>query len=453
MQLNITFRKILAYSLLGLGILCNEWLLGLLLTADGKIDDLTGLILIYTFEVIAFLSGIAFLICSKSKLKKWSINAVILLGTLIICFFAIEIGIRITGLTPKLKDLTKRHYCKGPDHRAEFDPVIGWQEIANAQYFERVSSKDDWSLHTYNKHGFRDNYDSGDTTVLMFGDSFMRGTRVADSETIEYYLDKYHPEIKFKNLGVGGFGTAQELLLYRRMSKKYDHELVILQYYFNDPADNVDRSDPRRPIVENHNGKIEIIHKPKKLTTQHGSIGNLIENKIKHFFWQKTAIFPFIYYRTLMLFNKPTSELLDNKKIKNQLQRTRGLIKLFSNLTDQNNAKLLIASIPDRSVVNSKLAKNFNHGDARRFWDKQLKMLQSIAENTRNVHHIPLINQFKKQKGIYGSIDKHLTPYGYYLASRSIDRKLHQLWRTSHDNYPKFSKTTKLKSKPSCPEK
>ena len=72
--------------------------------------------------------------------------------------------------------------------------------------------------------------------VVIFGDSFMFGPGVNDSDTVASYLEaipKQNPKGKFKllsvyNYSISGLNTVQELVLYRHLGKDVNPDQVIL---------------------------------------------------------------------------------------------------------------------------------------------------------------------------------------------------------------------------------
>ena len=77
--------------------------------------------------------------------------------------------------------------------------------------------------------------------VVVLGDSVALGYGVGDDETfsalLERELSRTRPA-EVINMGVSGFGTAEELILLRNVGLKYDPDLVILAYFPNDPYNN-----------------------------------------------------------------------------------------------------------------------------------------------------------------------------------------------------------------------
>jgi hypothetical protein len=106
-------------------------------------------------------------------------------------------------------------FCTAEHRRNMPHADYGYSEVPGNVYFEKTSPVDDWYFVKINKDGFRDNYDSGAQQVIVLGDSFVRGSLVDESQQFGYLLDLWHPDIAFRNYGIGGFGQAEELRLRR----------------------------------------------------------------------------------------------------------------------------------------------------------------------------------------------------------------------------------------------
>ncbi len=73
--------------------------------------------------------------------------------------------------------------------------------------------------------------------IVVLGDSVTLGHGVEDEETFSAVLEKRLSQIKpteVINMGVSGFGTAEELIQLRNVGLKYNPDLAILAYFPND---------------------------------------------------------------------------------------------------------------------------------------------------------------------------------------------------------------------------
>ncbi|MBI3942251.1 MAG: hypothetical protein HY326_04495 [Chloroflexi bacterium] len=80
--------------------------------------------------------------------------------------------------------------------------------------------------------------------ILVLGDSYTEAFQVPFQDTyvnvLQNELNKKgnSPQFEVINAGIGGVGTANELLLWRREGINYHPNLVVLQFFFNDISDN-----------------------------------------------------------------------------------------------------------------------------------------------------------------------------------------------------------------------
>ncbi len=102
--------------------------------------------------------------------------------------------------------------------------------------------------YTSNSMGFRgrDEYeltaDKGLFRIVVQGDSVTLGHGVADHETYAYLLEqnlrRAGRKVEVLNMGVSGFGTAEEIIQYENVAINYSPDLVILGYFQNDDLNN-----------------------------------------------------------------------------------------------------------------------------------------------------------------------------------------------------------------------
>ena len=123
-------------------------------------------------------------------------------------------------------------------------PTRGWQLKANEAnlircldyaLIERTNSK---GLHDV-EHEYK--RDPGVFRILVLGDSFMEAYSVPLEESLTRRLSAALADrrVEVINLGVGGYGTLQELIYLREEGLKYHPDLVLLGFYAgNDIYDN-----------------------------------------------------------------------------------------------------------------------------------------------------------------------------------------------------------------------
>jgi len=78
--------------------------------------------------------------------------------------------------------------------------------------------------------------------IVVQGDSVTLGLGVKDDETyshvLEEMLGKDGISAEVINMGIPGFGTAEELIQFKEVAEKYKPDLVILGFFYNDYSNN-----------------------------------------------------------------------------------------------------------------------------------------------------------------------------------------------------------------------
>lgn len=121
----------------------------------------------------------------------------------------------------------------------EHDPLLGWfPRRATTQTFTGSRT----ITVTHNRDGFRDREHDSTTAkraVLVLGDSYVWGYDVEQDRRFTDLVQRARPDLEIYNMGVSGYGTDQELLLFQRFAARYHPALVIAVYTnINDPEDN-----------------------------------------------------------------------------------------------------------------------------------------------------------------------------------------------------------------------
>src|SRR5262245_36699508 len=153
------------------------------------------------------------------------------------------------------------------------DPLVGVSLRPGASAWE-VDEGFAWTK--INGHGYRDRdralgKPQGVYRIAALGDSYTEARQVPMDKTFtslaEEEFNRSHclgeRKVEVLNFGIGGFGTAQELLLLRERVWKFDPDLVVLQFYAgndlfnNHRALNISAPD-KAPYFLLKNGKLEL---------------------------------------------------------------------------------------------------------------------------------------------------------------------------------------------------
>lgn len=99
---------------------------------------------------------------------------------------------------------------------------------------------------SYNSRGFRapppERIPASSPLICILGDSTLQGYQLPDGTHLPHLLSarlkKDYPDHYILPLGVGGYGSLQELLLYQDYCAPFNPDLTVLLYSENDPQNN-----------------------------------------------------------------------------------------------------------------------------------------------------------------------------------------------------------------------
>jgi lysophospholipase L1-like esterase len=151
-----------------------------------------------------------------------------------------ECGLRLYHYG-SLRGLSGEHSLRAPH------PTRGWALEPNGSSFQRT--RDYGVLVETNALGLRDRPHAvekapGAFRILVLGDSFMEAYQVPLEASLPYLLQERLASrgVEVLNLGVGGYGTAQELLALREEGLRYRPDLVVLAFYLGNDVQNNSRA-------------------------------------------------------------------------------------------------------------------------------------------------------------------------------------------------------------------
>lgn len=146
-----------------------------------------------------------------------------------------------------------------------FDPLLGWRNKPNFRNTEPLFGSERVSTNSKGARGKREYpYErTGEPRIVVVGDSFAFGWEVSDEETYAAVLESSLGNVEVINLGVGGYGTDQMLLMLKSEGIKYRPDLVIAGIVSPDSLRNVvNFRDFAKPMFELHDGKLELTGTP-----------------------------------------------------------------------------------------------------------------------------------------------------------------------------------------------
>ncbi len=166
---------------------------------------------------------------------KLRTNLLLLLFTTSISLFLGEMLLRFLAVPEGFNH--HQLYC-------EYDPLLGWRKQANITGHHHTPEYEVWEqLNTMGIRGpeYPVAKDSGETRILILGDSFAEGYTVGFdslfSEILKDSLQGKCPGGNFQvtNTGTGGWSTDQELLYFEKEGGQFQPDFTILMFCINDP--------------------------------------------------------------------------------------------------------------------------------------------------------------------------------------------------------------------------
>ena len=249
--------------------------------------------------------------------------------------------------------------------------------------------------------------------VLVLGDSYTWGWGVAQGELFTDRLQvQLAPTVAVYNRGVIGFGTAQEYLLLKRELAAHRYDTVVLMFYLNDIADNIDGKDGHRPYFDLLNGGLVPRNQPTLART----------SPVRLFFRDHSRAYMFLEFEIGMLKRRFKGEAEDEREYKEVAaidfhdlpgyEVTARLLGEMNRLVRAHGARFFLVYIPHRSEVEH--ATGYPYARAVR------AMIDDIAQR-EGITVIDLRGPFRahaeaKQTLVY-PIDGHWTPAGHQLAA------------------------------------
>ncbi|MFB0564167.1 MAG: SGNH/GDSL hydrolase family protein [Candidatus Aminicenantaceae bacterium] len=188
----------------------------------------------------------------KSKVKKILINVLISCLSLIVCFSVLEIYLRLfhKELNPvtTIRHTTPTAENEEQNIRALLKLPKWINTPLSAQIYERSCFKTELK---YNSLGIRENEypfekEQDVYRILILGDSYAEGKEVLFEKRFSNILqDELNKNInKYKrieliNTGIYGYCSIQKLGMFLRIGKYFKPDLVIDQFFINDPDENL----------------------------------------------------------------------------------------------------------------------------------------------------------------------------------------------------------------------
>ena len=117
-------------------------------------------------------------------------------------------------------------------------PILGWALQPNTTYLYKIPERT--VSVTYNSEGWRDleheeEKPEGVFRILVLGDSFMEANSVNLEDTFHRRVEELAlttgKNVEVISMGVAGYGTLQEYLVFQDIGHLYDPDLVLVGFY------------------------------------------------------------------------------------------------------------------------------------------------------------------------------------------------------------------------------
>jgi len=150
----------------------------------------------------------------------------------------------------------------------QFDSTYGWSHVKGLQgVFPMDGRKTDVSINSKGFRGPEVQYEAkaGTQRIVVLGDSLLWGFGVEYEDTFQAKLQRAFDNVEVIGLGVSGYSTDQELILYRNEARKYRADLVIQVVAMNDLASNLSTEEYliySKPAFVVSDGKLVPVNQP-----------------------------------------------------------------------------------------------------------------------------------------------------------------------------------------------
>ncbi|MGZ4846660.1 MAG: hypothetical protein ACXV5N_10810 [Halobacteriota archaeon] len=124
-------------------------------------------------------------------------------------------------------------------HRTDkaYDPVVGWLYVPNQ--FKRMPDPTHPYFIKTNNQGFRSNFPfekerHGEKRIIFLGDSFTAGDGVANEDRFSDLVMTSIGNLECYNFGLTASGTDQQVVIYERIARQFDHDIIFLGFSLHD---------------------------------------------------------------------------------------------------------------------------------------------------------------------------------------------------------------------------
>ncbi len=269
----------------------------------------------------------------------------------------------------------------------------------------------------YNAEGFRDTHDSGESHVIVLGDSQTEGSGVDENDIYPFILDTSSRDVAFHNFAIRGYSTAQKLLVYEDMADRYNHSVVILQHLLGNDVNDNHLSERRwRPQFRVVDGSLELVSLPAH-PYGHEPVDIPVVRDV-----QRVLADHSVLYDTLAHAIGMSQWYDDIGPSWNGMRLTERLLERVAERAAEHDAQLIILSIPPEGYVRS---DGYTHHEGVPIAAER-EMLDRVADRP-NVSFVSMRPPLRRAMTLSGEEcplyrdDVHLTYIGHHIVAAGME--------------------------------
>jgi hypothetical protein len=321
------------------------------------------------------------------------------------------------------------------------DPDLGFRHSPGARWSGRPRSDVEvaWGLPaststpitiTYDRGGYRNAAPLAQADVILLGDSYVEGAYVSDDQIVSAFLQARLGR-PVANLGVAGYGTAQELIVLKRNGLSLEPRIAIWFFFEgNDLYNDQDFENTllapwearanawtqqsgwwRRSLVRGAHVQLRLL------------VHGLVPRHCPHF--GKLAVG---HQRGQRVLFGPEAALPWTDFERARWKRARETLVEGARLTRERGIHLLLVFVPIKFRVYRDFVQLPPHGEARKWslWPLPDLFAQFCnAERLACADLTGVLREAVRAGGTpYPSVDSHWSPEGHQLVARHLEKQL-----------------------------
>lgn len=220
--------RALGFALLPLGLAFNPWLVGALVSPDGRMESLANRLVVFALEALILGGGAALLLWPDWFRRRWP-QLLLALGSTLFGLLLVEGGARLA--------IAVKYRFFPPDRSRS--SYYGWVTEAN---ITRTAGQPGYGAAHYSTgpHGFRHWGDPAAPRrkLLVLGDSYTQACAVSDGEAYYDRIARESPNVELFAYGCGGYSSLQEYMILDAFFDQIRPDLILWQFCSNDLVEN-----------------------------------------------------------------------------------------------------------------------------------------------------------------------------------------------------------------------